>query len=147
MTKTLVLGNIITVDEKKPFAKAAVVKDGLFAYVGNAEEAKRLAGEDAQVLDYGENFIYPGFIESHSHGHLAGDRFIGQANLMQAGFTNYPKYREIIKEFTWPPDGWRTMSMSPRPIWTRYALTNRCSCTPAAVTPCCSIRRHWNGPA
>lgn len=59
MTKTLVLGNIITVDEKRPFAKAAVVKDGLFAYVGNAEEAKRLAGEDAQVLDYGENFIYP----------------------------------------------------------------------------------------
>ena len=99
MTKTLILGNIITVDEKRPFAKAAVVKDGLFAYVGNAEEAKRLAGEDAQVLDYGENFIYPGFIESHSHGHLAGDRFIGQANLMQAGFTNYPKYREIIKDF------------------------------------------------
>ena len=41
----------------------------------------------------------PGFIESHCHGSFAGERAIGQANLMQAGLTNYPKYREIIKEF------------------------------------------------
>jgi predicted amidohydrolase YtcJ len=34
-------------------------------------------GADAKVLDYGENFIYPGFLESHCHGHLAGLRFIG----------------------------------------------------------------------
>jgi len=43
-----------------------------------------LAGKDAKVLDYGDNYIYPGFIESHSHGHLAGDRMIGQAHLMEA---------------------------------------------------------------
>ena len=100
MKQTLILGNIITMDEKKPFAKAAVVKNGVFAYIGSSEEARRLAGEDAQVLDYGDNYIYPGFIESHSHGYLAGDRAIGQANLAQAGVkTNYPLYREIIKEF------------------------------------------------
>ncbi len=99
MKQTLILGNIITMDEKRPFAKAIIVKNGLFAYIGSAEEAKRLAGADAKVLDYGENYIYPGFLESHCHGHLAGYRAIGQADLMQAGFTNYPKYREIIKEF------------------------------------------------
>ena len=76
MKQTLILGNIITMDEKKPFAKAALVKDGVFAYIGGADEAKRLAGAHARVLDYGENYIYPGFLESHSHGHLAGDRFI-----------------------------------------------------------------------
>ncbi len=96
---TIIIGNFITMDEKKPFAKAALVKDGVFAYIGEAEEAKRLGGSDAQVLDYGDNYIYPGFLESHSHGHLAGDRFIGQANLMEAGLTDYAKYREIIKEF------------------------------------------------
>ena len=97
--KTIILGNIITMDEKRPFAKAAIVRDGVFSYIGSAEVAKELAGADAQVLDYGNNFIYPGFLESHCHGHLAGYRAVGQADLMQAGFTNYPKYREIIKEF------------------------------------------------
>ena len=99
MKQTIILGNIITMDEKRPFAKAALVKNGVFAYIGSAEEAKRLAGEDAQVLDYGENFIYPGFLESHCHGLFAGNRFIGQANLAPVGLTDYAKYREIIKEF------------------------------------------------
>ena len=99
MKKTVVLGNIITVDEKRPFAKAALVKDGLFAYIGDAETAKKLGGDDAEVLDYGDNYIYPGFLESHCHSYLAGDRAIGQANLTQVGLTDYPKYREIIKEF------------------------------------------------
>ena len=99
MKQTLVFGNIITMDEKRPFAKAALVKNGVFAYIGSAEEAKRLAAADAEVLDYGENFIYPGFLESHCHGYFAGDRAVGQANLMQVGLTDYVKYREIIKEF------------------------------------------------
>jgi hypothetical protein len=99
MKQTIILGNIITMDEKRPFAKAALVKNGVFAYIGSAEEAKKLADADAQVLDYGDNFIYPGFLESHCHGHFAGDRFIGQANLVPVGMTDYAKYREIIKEF------------------------------------------------
>ena len=89
MKKTIILGNIITVDEKRPFAKAAFVKDGVFAYIGDAEKAKKIAGDDAKILDYGENFIYPGFLESHCHGCLAGDRAIGQANLSQVIPRNY----------------------------------------------------------
>ena len=108
MKQTIILGNFITMDEKRPFAKAALVKNGVFAYIGSAEEAKKLASanegghaseRDTQVLDYGDNFIYPGFLEAHCHGHFAGDRFIGQANLVQVGLTDYAKYREIIKEF------------------------------------------------
>ena len=99
MRESIILGNIITMDEKRPFAKAALVKNGVFAYIGSAEEAKKLAGTDAQVLDYGDNYIYPGFLESHCHGYFAGDRAIGQANLGQVGLTDYAKYREIIKEF------------------------------------------------
>ena len=133
MKKTIILGNIITMDEKRPFAKAALVKNGVFAYIGSAEEAKKLAGADAQVLDYGDNYIYPGFLESHSHGHLAGDRFIGQANLSQVGLTDYAKYREIIKEFIaknpqansiWLQGGWRMMNTSPKPIWMISAQTS-----------------------
>jgi hypothetical protein len=64
MKQTVILGNIITMDEKRPFAEAAIVKNGVFAYIGNAEEAKKLASSDAQVLDYGDNYIYPGFMET-----------------------------------------------------------------------------------
>ena len=100
MKQTLILGNIITMDEKRPFAKAALVKDGTFAYIGSAEEAKRLADAGAKLMDYGDNYIYPGFIDGHAHGCFAGYRAIGQANLAQAGLaTDYPKYREIIKDF------------------------------------------------
>ena len=100
MKQTLVFGNIITMDEKRPFAKAVLVKDGKFAYIGDAETAKKLGGSDAEVLDYGEHFIYPGFLEAHAHGCFAGYRAVGQANLVKAGtVTDYPKYREIIKEF------------------------------------------------
>ena len=81
MKQTLIFGNFITMDPKRPFAKAAWVKDGLFAFIGGVEDAKKLAGPDAEVLDYGENYIYPGFLESHCHGHLAGVRAIGQADL------------------------------------------------------------------
>ena len=86
-------------DEKKPFARAALVKDGVFAYIGGFEEAKEMAGADAEVLDYGKNFIYSGFLESHSHGYLAGDRAIGMANLDGAATTDYDKCRRIIREF------------------------------------------------
>ena len=100
MKQTIILGNIITMDEKRPFAKAALVKDGVFAYIGSAEEVKKLVCKGTQVLDYGDNFIYPGFMESHCHGHLAGYRAVGQANLMEGGLTtDYARYRNIIKAF------------------------------------------------
>ena len=99
MKKTVVLGNIITMDERRPYAKAALVQDGTFTYIGEPEVALGLAGEGADVLDYGDNFVYPGFLESHAHPHLAGDRAIGQANLTQVGCCDLDRYREIIEEF------------------------------------------------
>ena len=99
MKQTIILGNIITVDQKRPYAKAAVVKNGVFSYIGSAEEAKKIAGPDAAVLDYADNYIYPGFLESHCHPYFAGDRLVGQANLGQVGLADYAKYREIIKQF------------------------------------------------
>lgn len=100
MKQTIILGNIITMDEKRSFAKAALVKNGVFAYIGGVEEVKELAGKDTQVLNYGDNYIYPGFMEGHAHGCFAGYRAVGQANLAQVGLkTDYAKYREIIKAF------------------------------------------------
>ena len=52
MKQTIILGNFITMDEKRPFAKAAVVKDGVFSYIGSADEAKAIATalSDRQTL-------------------------------------------------------------------------------------------------
>ena len=41
MKQTLIFGNIITMDEKRSFAKAALVKDGVFIFIGDREEAKK----------------------------------------------------------------------------------------------------------
>ena len=41
MKQTIILGNIITMDKKRPFAKAAIVKNGVFVYIGSADEARR----------------------------------------------------------------------------------------------------------
>ena len=49
MKQTIILGNIITMDEKRPTAKAALVKDGVFAYIGDADELKKLAGSGKRI--------------------------------------------------------------------------------------------------
>ena len=98
MKQVLFLGNFITMDEKRPFAKAALVKDGVFAYIGDAEEAKEIAGPDVQIVDYGDNYIYPGFLDGHTHGYGAGYRAIGQADLTQILETDYDVYRKIMEE-------------------------------------------------
>ena len=84
---------------KAPFAKAVLIKDGVFVYIGGAETAKTLADADAQIPDYGENFIYPGFLEAHCHEYFAGFRAVGQANLSHVTVSDYAEYRRIIKDF------------------------------------------------
>lgn len=41
MKQTVIIGNIITMDEKRPFYKVALVKDGVFAYIGDSDEMKK----------------------------------------------------------------------------------------------------------
>ena len=99
MNRKLVLGNIITMDESNPTAEAVVIQDGCFVYVGTRKEAGKLCDEKTEVLDYGKNSIYPGFLESHAHGLFAGYRAIGQADLSMVFPTDYEAYRRIIREF------------------------------------------------
>ena len=79
---TLILGNIITMDENKPRARAVAAAQGKIVYVGGEETARSLCADDAVVLDYGDNYVYPGFLEAHCHPGGAGARAIGQANLL-----------------------------------------------------------------
>ena len=96
--KELFLGNVITVDDSNEVVEAIVVKDGIIEYVGNKEEALNIIDENTKVIDYKDNYIYPGFIESHCHGYFAGYRSIGQADL-SAILSGTKDYVPVIKKF------------------------------------------------
>lgn len=82
MVEKIFLGNVITMDEHKPTAKAVLIGGGKVKYVGSFEVAKELSPE-AEIIDYDDNYIYPGFIETHAHGFLAANRLELQADLSE----------------------------------------------------------------
>lgn len=77
----IIVGHIVTMDENKPVAEAMTVKDGIIQYVGSRRVAEAMSDANTVVMDYGDNYIYPGFLESHAHGAAAGFRMAGQADL------------------------------------------------------------------
>jgi predicted amidohydrolase YtcJ len=60
-------GRIITVDPRKPAARAVAVKDGRFLKVGNDEEIQALAGNKTRRIALRGRTVTPGFIDSHQH--------------------------------------------------------------------------------
>lgn len=95
----LVLGNITTLDDNKPLAKAMTIVDGRIQYVGDIEFAKSLCDDNTVVLDYGNNYIYPGFMDGHVHGMFAGYRSLGQANVTYVLPASFDGYRQVIEKF------------------------------------------------
>lgn len=81
----LLLGNVITMDPATPTAEAVFVEDGIIKYVGTADEARKMCDDKTVVKDYGTACIYPGFMEAHTHGILAADRF-QQADLTETTY-------------------------------------------------------------
>lgn len=99
MSEKIILGNIITMDESTPKAEAVAIRDGIILKVGSEKEVRAAVSESAEVMDYSEQWVYPGFLESHSHGMLAGYRAVGQADLSPILLTDYEEYTRIIKKF------------------------------------------------
>lgn len=93
----LIIGNIVTLDARYPILEALTVKDGLVQYAGSLEMAKKLCDENTEVMDYGDNYVYPGFIEAHCHGALAGPRLAFFMDL-SAG-KSMDDYLGMIKEY------------------------------------------------
>ena len=93
----LILGNIITLDPRNPVMQAVTVKDGLVQYAGTEAMARQLCDEHTEVLDYSGLYVYPGMIEAHCHGSLAGPRLAYFANLT-AGNT-MQEYVDILKAY------------------------------------------------
>lgn len=98
----LLVGNVITMDEATPAAEAVFVENGIIRYVGTLEEARKLCDAKTVVKDYGTASIYPGFLEAHTHGILAADRF-QQADLIgvtyREGVVVMDDYVQAMKQF------------------------------------------------
>lgn len=98
----LLLGNVITMDEANPTAEAVFVEDGIIKFVGSQEDARRLCSDYTVVKDYGTASIYPGFLEGHTHGVLASDRF-QQADLTEVTYREgevvMDDYVEAMRQF------------------------------------------------
>lgn len=93
----LFLGNFITMDDIKPTAEALTVKKGLIQYVGSKDIAESLCDEHTEVFDYSDQYIYPGFMESHCHPGLAGLRLVGEADLRDG--RSMKDYMNIMKKY------------------------------------------------
>ncbi len=66
-------GRIYTLDHSRPEVEGVAIRDGKIVYVGDAREAVRRGGPDAEVVDVlGDWVVLPGFVESHSHPILYG---------------------------------------------------------------------------
>lgn len=95
----LIIGNITTLDEEniaRTF-EALTVKDGRVQFIGTLEEAKTYCDENTPISDYSGAYLYPGMIEGHCHGTMAGNRLTLEADLTK-GETK-EDYLNTIKAF------------------------------------------------
>lgn len=67
----VIVGRIVTMDEPG-VAGALLIEGGAVTAVGTRDEVLARAGDQAPVVDIGQNVAYPGFIDAHAH--WIGDR-------------------------------------------------------------------------
>ena len=67
METTLYFGGPIVTLEESQYAQALVERGGRIAYVGDREEAERLAGPGARRVDLEGRALLPAFVDPHSH--------------------------------------------------------------------------------
>ena len=94
---SLIFGNLITLDPDAPVAEAMTVKDGRIVYVGAREIAETMRGPETKIYDYGDNTIYPGFMDAHTHGPMAGERIALQADLV--GYHSMQEYVDVMADY------------------------------------------------
>ncbi len=60
-------GDIITMDDKTPYAEAVAIKDGVILAVGSKAYVFGTRGAETRIIDLGGKTMLPGFIDGHSH--------------------------------------------------------------------------------
>jgi predicted amidohydrolase YtcJ len=60
-------GDIVTVNDAQPFAKAVAIKDGKILAVGTVDEVAKYQGKDTEIVDLAGRALLPGFVDGHGH--------------------------------------------------------------------------------
>jgi predicted amidohydrolase YtcJ len=63
----LLHGRLTTLDERRPVASAAAIREGRFVAVGADAEVMAYQGDTTQVIDVGGRTVIPGLNDSHMH--------------------------------------------------------------------------------
>ena len=97
----ILYGNVITMKAEGDRAEAVVCKDGQIIYVGSRNEAEKYVTPSSMVLDYGDNYIYPGFMDAHVHGMGVATKWESYSLIEVAIKENYTleDYAKRMKEF------------------------------------------------
>lgn len=74
-------GDVVTVDDKRPFAEAVAIKGGKIIAVGTNEEIAKFQDATTEVVDLAGRTLLPGFIDGHGHCFATGIQ-AASANLL-----------------------------------------------------------------
>lgn len=88
-------GNIYTVNDKQPRAKAVAVKGDRIVFVGSNSDAQKFVGANTRVIDLGGRTMVPGMTDAHQH--LAGVGF-REMTLNLEGITSLEAFLAKVKE-------------------------------------------------
>lgn len=85
----LINGKVCTVDLKFNYAEAFAVNKGIFEAIGTTDQILKHYTSDS-IIDAKGNFVYPGFIDAHSH-------FFGYAlSLLELDLSGFRSFRQVI---------------------------------------------------
>lgn len=60
-------GDIVTINDQQPLAKAVAVQDGRILAVGSEQEIAKHIGDKTQLVDLAGRTMLPGFVDGHGH--------------------------------------------------------------------------------
>lgn len=60
-------GDIVTVNDAQPFAKAVAIKDGKILAVGSNDEMSQFKDAKTEIVDLSGLAVLPGFVDGHGH--------------------------------------------------------------------------------
>ncbi len=76
-------GDVVTIDDRNPFAEAVAIKDGRIVAVGSKVDVLKLKGANTKLVDLGGKALLPGFVDAHGHCFQTGLQ-AASANLLPA---------------------------------------------------------------
>ena len=73
-------GNVVTVDDAQPRARAVAIAGGRFLAVGSDADVLNLASARTRKVDLGGRTVVPGFIDGHAHVASSGNLHLKQVD-------------------------------------------------------------------